>query len=143
MNAIVELLDPVTQTQFREALGLRQALTGEDIQRFAEVLDDETLAALAVVGQHPANLRSVAVALMPTGQRVQAFAHKLVIRHDGESRVWALSDTGDELCSVLAAAVPETTEADQRRAARQYAALLAEADEDLQLDAEGRPREKS
>jgi hypothetical protein len=118
-------------------------LADEAYQRIAEVLDDETLAALAVVGQHPPELRAVGVALMPTAQRQQAYAYRLVERPADRDYGWTLSAQAEEICSLLAAAAPKLSEADRRRAEAEYAALVAEAEEDLRLDADGRPRESA
>ena len=91
MNAIVELLGPQVQSR------LRDTLDRHGFHRFSAALDEETLAALAVVGQHPEGLRTVAVAVMPAGPRSQAYAYRLVVRASRQSGAWVFPTPAGDL----------------------------------------------
>jgi hypothetical protein len=120
MNDIAELLDPLILDR------QRQALREQGLARFTDLLD-ETLAALAFLGRHPAKLRSATLAIIPTTPREDMHAYRLADRHDAQRVEWSLTQTGGEVAELLAATLPEPTEADELQAQDRYASLLAEA----------------
>jgi len=112
----------------------------EDILRdngFPEELGkllDDTVAALTIVGMHPAKLRVAALTIMPTTARQDLYAHRLIECHDVDGLSWSLTQIGEGLAQVLAADVPAEDDADRRQAEETFAAILAEANEQLGLN---------
>jgi hypothetical protein len=115
---IVDLLDE------RVLEPLRQALTGHFDQEM--LMQDESLAALALVGQHPPKLRGVALTIMPDVPRIELEAHDVIVATDGQGITWELTDKGEEMAALLAAAVPERTAEQRARDAQELDDLKAE-----------------
>lgn len=128
MTELVDLLDPAAQRTLREALEGRP-----DVARYGDILEPETLAAMAVVGDHPEELRDLAAAIMPIAARTQVDAYGLLDRHDtGERVVWRLTDTGHQLATALAAAAPAPDADEERRAAERLREIIEEGNADLE-----------
>lgn len=126
MNDLVPLLDPQTQDR------MRQVLDEHGLGQFADLLD-ETLAALTIIGRHPARLRSSALTIMPVTARSQLHARRLVEDQDADHVLWTLTAKGAEMAGVLAAAAPQLTESDRQHAEEAFERIVAEANEALGL----------
>jgi hypothetical protein len=121
---IVDLLDERPQDLFR------QALVGKEFDAEMQ-MQAESIAALALVGQHPPKLRSVALAIMPDPARRELDAHSLIVPTDGQGIAWALTEKGKEMAEMLAAAIPERSAEQRKRDAEQLKALMGQAQEAL------------
>ncbi|HEY1449409.1 MAG TPA: hypothetical protein VGF47_00545 [Solirubrobacteraceae bacterium] len=131
MTDFLMLLDRATQSQLREA-----ASELEDAPDSWAGMQPEALAALAIVGGHPPQLRRSTLAIVPIAAREQMYANRLVECDDSDPDhvVWSLSKVGEELAGRLAAAAPALTEAEEREAEQSLQAMLAEAEQSLGLN---------
>ncbi len=131
MTDVPMLLDREAQSQLREA-----ASELENAPDSWAGMQPETLAALAILGGHPPQLRSSTLAIVPIAAREQMYANRLVECDDSDPDhvAWSFTKVGGELAERLAAAAPAPTEAEEREAEESFQAMLAEAEESLGLD---------
>lgn len=115
---IVDLLDE------RALEPLRRALAGRFDPEM--LMQDESIAALALVGAHPPKLRRAALAIMPDVPRIELEAHGVILATDGQGIAWELTDKGQEMAELLAAAIPERTPEQQARDAQELEELKAQ-----------------
>jgi len=121
---LVELLDQRTQDRFE------QALAANGFEREA-AMQDEAIAALAIVAQHPPKLRHIALAIVSSPAREELDAYTLIERVDEQGVAWTLTDRGEATAAVLAAAVPPRSAEQRERDSAQLAKMLAQASEVL------------
>jgi hypothetical protein len=130
MPDVVDLLDPVAQEALRYALH-----EDDQLGTYIGILEPETLAAMAVVGAHPAEQQDVAAAIMPPAALAQLDAYRLLEREDtGERVLWRLTETGRRLATVLAAAVEPPSEEQRRQAQERLRKLIEEGNADLEAE---------
>jgi len=124
VNELVAALDHETQGEFREVL------VQHGLERLGG-MRDETVAALASLGRHPANLRRATLSVMPLGIRNELDAFRLVEPRSADGLAWKLTPLGDEAASLLAEKLPALDEATQARAKASLAERRAEIEEKL------------
>lgn len=128
MPEIVDLHHPVAQQTLRDALQ-----EDAELRKYREILEPETLAAMAVVGGYPPELQDLAAAITPTAARSQLDAYRLIAREDtGERIAWRLTESGRHLADVLAAAVEPPSDQQRRQAEEQLHELIEEGSADLE-----------
>jgi hypothetical protein len=145
MSAVAALLDPEVQSDLRQALSAPPAQpdapsSGDiNLGQYRDLLA-ETLAALTIAGQYPAELRWVALTLMPRIPREELQGRRLV-EYDpdwpstGRGRVgWRLTSHGERLANVLAAAAPAPTPEADEQAKEALERRIAESEATLGLE---------
>ena len=109
MNDIVAALDHQTQDELREVLATHGLLRLGSMR-------EETIAALAVLGRHPEDLRRSTLAITPLGVREELFSARLVERRTPDSTAWDLTPLGHDVAGLLARTLPAPGPDEQRRA---------------------------
>ena len=125
MNELVALLDYKTQTE------LRAVLTQLGLSAL-ETMRDETLAALALLGRQPTDLRAATLAVMPLGGRRELQSFELAEARKGPIKMWELTPAGADVAEKLAAALPAPTAAEEERARGALTALVEDAERELE-----------
>src|SRR3954454_11165360 len=111
MNHIVAALDHRTQDE------LRDVLATHGLDRLGKMRED-TIAALAMLGRHPQDLRASTLSLTPIGIRDELYSARLVERRSPESNAWNLTPLGQDVAQLLAKTLP-TPDADERQRAQE------------------------
>lgn len=111
MNHIVAALDDRTQDE------LRDVLATHSLDRLGR-MREETIAAVAMLGRHPEDLRASTLSIMPIGIREELYAARLVERRSPGSDGWELTPLGHDVAQLLARTLP-TPDADAQQRARE------------------------
>jgi hypothetical protein len=127
MPDVVAQLDPATLAIQRETL------VTHGLETLAEGLDDEALAGLTALGQHPARLRSDALSLVPVQIRLALDAYRLIDPNPARRRAWTFTALGERAADLLATHAPPLDAAEEERLEARYAERLAQLEAELGL----------